>query len=154
MIRVVLDTNVLITAFKDEYSYQKQIIDEAIKGNIQAFANNQTLRENSFILKKLIHDTEYQKELDRFLSQVNIVQNKRKVHIVSDPEDNKILESALEAKADYLITEDKALLELKKVSGVKIVEPADFWVGYQESTGNDPWKKWVSFVAGDKNGKN
>ena len=154
MIRVVLDTNVLITAFKDEYSYQKQIIDEAIKGNIQAFANNQTLRENSFILKKLIHDTEYQKELDRFLRQVNIVQNKRKVHIVSDPEDNKILESALEAKADYLITEYKALLELKKIKNVKMVVRPDFWVGYQESTGNDPWNNWVSFVAGDRNGKN
>ena len=150
MLRIVLDTNVLITGFKDDYSYQKQIINEAIAGNLDAFANHETLRENSFILKKLIKDQGYQKELDRFLRQVNIVQNKRRVHLVSDPEDNKILESALEAKADFLITEDKALLELKKVQNVKIIEPADFWVIYQESIGNDPWKKWVSFVSGDK----
>ena len=150
MFRVVLDTNVLITGFKDEYSYQKQIINEAIKGHLEAFANNKTLRENSFILKKLIQDPGYQRELDHFLKQVNIVENKRKIHLVSDPEDNKILESALEAKADFLITEDKALLELKKVQNVKILEPADFWVIYEESVGNDPWKKWVSFVSGDK----
>ena len=41
--KVVLDTNVLITAFKDDYSYQKQIIDEIARGRIEAFANSQTM---------------------------------------------------------------------------------------------------------------
>jgi predicted nucleic acid-binding protein len=43
--RVVLDTNVLINGFKDEYSYEKKIIDAVIAGDIESFANRQTLQK-------------------------------------------------------------------------------------------------------------
>ncbi len=138
----------MITAFKDEYSYQKRIIDEIISGAIEAFANRQTLRENRLILGRLISDDLYRGELENFFGRVIAVENRRKVHAVSDREDNKILESAVEAKADYLITEDRALLELNPFRGVKIVEPAEFWARYQDSRGEDPWQKWVNFVRG------
>jgi len=140
--KVVLDTNVLIDAFKDEYSYQKRIIDEVIHGRIEAFANPQTLRENRFILEKLILDERFKRELDDLFSQISEVENKRRISIVSDPEDNKILESAVEADADYLITEDRALLELNNYQRVKIVEPIVFWKNY-EDTLEDPWHKWI-----------
>lgn len=145
--KVVLDTNVLIDAFRDEYSYQKRIIDEIIHGRLEAFANRQTLRENHLILKRLIEDEQYKRELDDLFAQIGVVENHRTVHIVSDREDNKILESAVEARADYLITEDHALLEIKEYQGVKIVEPVVFWKMYEELT-DDPWAKWVKFVSG------
>lgn len=146
--KVVLDTNVLIDGFKDEYSYQKRIIDEIIHGRIEAFANRQTLRENRFILTKIVDDYAYRKELEEFFTQIVPVDNKRQVHIVADPEDSKIVESAVEAAADYLITEDKALLELSPYQKVKIVTPIEFWSIYEEETGDDPWKKWIKFVSG------
>ena len=44
-----------------------------------------------------------------------------------DPADNRVLECAAEARADYLITGDKRhLLPLKKFQGTKIVMPRDF----------------------------
>jgi|SRR5579872_657431 len=145
--KVVLDTNVLIDAFKDEYSYQKRIINEVIAGRIEAFANHQTLRENRFILEKLIEDYSFKRELDDLFAQINLVENKRQIHVVSDPEDNKILESAVEAAADYLITEDRALLELRKYQDVRIVEPIVFWKTYEENL-EDPWQKWVRNFTG------
>ena len=148
--KVVLDTNVLISAFKDEYSYQKQIIDEIIAGRIEAYANHQTLRENRFILEKLVDDYSYRKELDKFFTQVNAVHNPRRITVVSDPEDNKILESAVEARADFLITEDQVLLDFNPFQGVQIVPPIVFWKNYEEEQGNDPWMKWIKFVAGDR----
>ncbi len=148
--KVVLDTNVLISGFKDEYSYQKQIINEIIAGRIEAFANHQTLRENRFILDKLVEDYSYKQELDKFFSQVNSVHNPRRITIVSDPEDNKILESAVEAGADFLITEDQVLLDLDPFQGIRIVPPIVFWKNYEEDQGNDPWMKWVRFVSGDR----
>lgn len=153
--KIVLDTNVLISAFKDEYSYQKQIIDEIGAGRIEAYANRQTLRENRLILNKIVQDYQYKRELDDFFGQVNEVENRRQIRVVSDPEDNKILESAVEAEADYLITEDQALLELNPFQAqsgahtVRIVEPVEFWKIYEDQTGNDPWKKWIRFVSGD-----
>jgi putative PIN family toxin of toxin-antitoxin system len=147
--KVVLDTNVLITGFKDEYSYQKQIINEIISGRIEAYANHQTIRENKLILNNLIQDDSYKRELDNFFAQINSVINRRQIRIVSDPEDNKILESAVEAKADYLITEDRVLLDLSPFRDIKIVEPIVFWKNYEEGQGNDPWAKWIKFVSGD-----
>jgi predicted nucleic acid-binding protein len=44
-----------------------------------------------------------------------------------DPHDQKFLEAALAAKADFLITKDQALLELARcVSPFRIVTPAEF----------------------------
>ena len=143
--KIVLDTNVLIDGFKDEFSYGKRIIDEVRSGNIEAFANQQTLRENQFISGKIIQSGDYQKELDEFFAQINWVVNRRQIRVVSDPEDNKILESAVEARADYLITNDKALLELEKYRAVKIVTPIEFWSLYKDE-GSSKWQEWINFV--------
>ena len=148
--KVVLDTNVLIDGFKDEYSYQWRIIREVIGGRIETFANHQTLRENRLILDRLIRDDEYRRILDEFFAQVQPVANHRHVHIVSDPEDNKILESAVEARADYLVTGDGALLEIGSYQGVKIVEPIEFWKIYEEATDGDAWAKWAKFITQQK----
>lgn len=152
--KVVLDTNVLISAFKDEYSYQKQIIDEVIRGKIEAYANDQTVRENRFILEKLIDNEEYKRELEEFFTQVSWVHNPRRVQVVEDREDSKILESAVVAEADYLITEDRHLLDIGEYHNVKIVEPIAFWKIYEEEVGDDPWQKWINFVNSDGKEKN
>ena len=93
--KVVIDTNVLIDGIRDEYSYQKRIIDEVVAGQIEAYANRQTLQENKLIMKQLIDNPEYEGIINDFFAQVNWVYNRRQVNIVRDPEDNKILESAV-----------------------------------------------------------
>ena len=143
--KIVLDTNILIDGFKDEHSYEKRIINEVRKGNIEAFANKQTLQENKLIANRIIQNSDYQKELDEFFSQINWVINRRQIKIVSDPEDNKILESAVEAKANYLITNDKALLELKKYCEIKIVLPIEFWSLYKDQD-ISKWQEWVNYI--------
>lgn len=144
--KIVLDTNVLIDAFADEYSYEKRIIDEVISGRIEAFANNQTLRENKLILKQLITSPDYEAVMNDLFSQINAVANRRQIHIVSDPEDNKILESAVEAKADYLITKDNALLRIKKYQSIEMATPIEFWSKYKDE-GQDLWKQWTKFLT-------
>src|SRR4029078_7543535 len=101
--KIVLDTNVLIDGFNNEYSYQKRIIDAVIAGEIEAYANKQTLQENKLLIKQLIDNPEYEKQLNDFFGQVNYVINRHQIRVVRDSEDNKILESAVEAGADYLI---------------------------------------------------
>ncbi|MFP4349398.1 MAG: hypothetical protein ACLFQY_14005 [Desulfococcaceae bacterium] len=44
-----------------------------------------------------------------------------------DPDDIPILSSALDGGADYLITGNKALLELGKLSNMAILSPREFW---------------------------
>ncbi len=147
MMKVVLDTNVIIDGLRDEYSYEKQIIDAVRSGEIEAFANHQTIRENKLIMRRLVDHPEYEQEINQLFSQINQVINRRQVHIVADREDNKILESAVEAGAEYLITRDNDLLNVEEHQGVKIVTPATFWTKYKDS-GADLWKQWSHFITG------
>jgi len=143
--RIVIDTNVLINGFKDEYSYEKRIIDAVIAGEIEAYANQQTLRENKLIVSQLIDNDEYKHQLNNLFAQINWVVNRRQIRVVSDIEDNKILESAVEAKADYLVTSDNDLLQLESYQGVKIVNPSEFWIKYKDE-GEDLWKQWTDYI--------
>lgn len=143
--KVVLDTNVLINGFRDEYSYEKRIIDAVIAGELEAYANRQTLRENRLISGQLINNDEYHGQLNDFFSRLHWVENRRQIHVVRDPEDNKILESAVEAGADYLISSDNDLLRLGSYGNVKIVNPSEFWVKYKDE-GEDLWKQWSNFI--------
>ena len=103
------------------------------------------MRENKLLTGQKIDSDDYRRQLNDLFAQINWVVNKRQVHIVPDEEDNKILESAVEAKADYLITSDNDLLNLNKYRGVKIVTPAQFWAKYKDE-GMDLWKQWTNFV--------
>jgi putative PIN family toxin of toxin-antitoxin system len=147
--KIVIDTNVLINGFKDEYSYEKKIIDAVISGEIEAYANRQTLQENKLISSQLISNDEYSHQLNELYAEINWVVNRRQIKIVSDPEDNKILESAVEAEADYLVTSDNDLLKIEDYQGVKITNPAQFWANYKDE-GMDLWKQWSNFVKGQR----
>ena len=56
------------------------------------------------------------------------VETKLKLHIINeDPEDNKILECALAAKADIIVSGDKHLLNLSKFKKTRILTPREFF---------------------------
>jgi len=141
--------NVLINGFKDEYSYEKKIIDAVINGEIDAYANKQTLQENKLIAHQLIDNDEYQTQLNDLFAQINWVINRRQIHVVRDSEDNKILESAVEADAEYLVTSDNDLLSLEKYQEIQIINPSQFWMKYKDE-GMDLWKQWTNFIRSDK----
>lgn len=147
--KIVLDTNVLIDGMRDEYSFQKRIIDEVIAGNIEAFANRQTIQENKLLMRQLVDNPDYERDVQRYFEKVRFVVNRHAVHVVRDDEDNKILESAVEANADYLVTNDNDLLRLGNYQDVAIVNPSEFWAKYQddEDGDNNLWKQWTKFVS-------
>ena len=62
--------------------------------------------------------------LSQIHSVVKIVHPRKKISVVRDPDDNKILECAKEARADIIVTFDKDLLTLKEYEGIKIVHPS------------------------------
>jgi putative PIN family toxin of toxin-antitoxin system len=46
--------------------------------------------------------------------------------VCSDPDDDKFLEAALAARADYVVSGDAALLKIKNHQGIQIVRPRQF----------------------------
>jgi len=56
-----------------------------------------------------------------------MVRPKRKLNIIKqDPADNKVLECSLEGKADYIITGDRHLLNLKQFGKTEILTASEF----------------------------
>ncbi|MDE1845671.1 MAG: hypothetical protein KGH53_00080 [Candidatus Micrarchaeota archaeon] len=43
-----------------------------------------------------------------------------------DPDDDRIIEAALEGKAECIVTGDKRLLELNGFEGIRICRPSEF----------------------------
>ena len=60
------------------------------------------------------------------LSKTTSVKPERRIEISRDSKDNKFLEAAVSGKADYIISEDKDLLDLKEFEGIKIVDIESF----------------------------
>ena len=144
MFKVVIDTNLLIDGSVDDYNYGNRIVDAVIEGKVSAFANVPTLRENQLISDLKIKDAEYRKKLREFFGKIHRVDSAGiKLDLVEDPEDNKLIESAVAAKADYLLSSDRHLLRLGQYEGIKILSPEAFWAFYQEE-GGAAWKQWLA----------
>lgn len=80
-------------------------------------------------------DQEIQELLSRIETLAEIrVPGRLQVQVCRDPEDDKVIAVAVEARADYLVSGDKDLLSLKRYEGVRIVSPAEF-LGQLERTG-------------------
>jgi uncharacterized protein len=143
MLKLVIDTNVLVDGSEDYFRYANRILDLVISGNVEAYANRGTLRENKLIAHRKILDEGYSKKLEYFFDAIKPVQPSERLDVVEDSEDNKILESAVAAEADYLITSDRHLLKLESYKGIKIVRPNEFWSRWEEE-GDGGWKNWLN----------
>jgi len=130
-LKVVLDTNVLVSAllFKGELSKLLSLLKQ--RKCILLFSE-ETLNE----IIRVLHYPKFaltEKEIDyllqsEILSYAKIVETVLKFNkeACRDREDQKFLELAVSAKADYIISGDKDLLDLKKINKIRILSPNEF----------------------------
>lgn len=145
--KIVLDTNILIDAWKDNFSYERRIIDEVMKGNLGAAASHKIWREYQLILGRLVNDKKHYEVMSQFMFYVEMVEPRRKVRVVKyDRQDNKFFEAALEAGAEYIISNDIDLREVGEYEGVQVLTAEDFWHKYQ-ALGDDENSEWQSWAA-------
>ena len=60
------------------------------------------------------------RRLGNFVSPLEVLS------VTDDPDDNRILECAVAAGSDVILTYDKDLLRLVEYAGIKIIRPPDF----------------------------
>lgn len=137
MTRVVLDTNVIVSALHFPQSRLTRILALVQSGEIDLFISSFILDEIGAVLVKKLgwsrDRAQDAKELIRSMAIV-VVDPKEFISIVKGNDaNNRILECAVEAKADFLITGDKEhLLPLKTFRGVQTVSLAEFLDLYPE----------------------
>lgn len=72
-----------------------------------------------------------QDEIDEFFSVVieaaEIVEPEITINLISqDPDDNRVLECAVTADCEFIISGDKHLLDLKEFGDIRILSPDEF----------------------------
>lgn len=126
--KVVFDTNIYLSAIIFT-GIPRKVFTLAIKDKINLFISPRILLEISQKLKNkfLWSENKIQQVIKIIADTAFIVKPKIKLKIVKkDITDNKILEAALFSKADFIITGDKHLLEIKKFKTIRIIKAKDF----------------------------
>ena len=134
MIRAVLDTNTLVSAIINaNQSVSQEIYQDSKDQHFLLVTSPEILSELDGVLhrKRIMKFHKYSaQELQEIISEIRnislMVPGKIKVKIVRDPDDDKIISAALEGQADYIVSRDKDLLDLKKHQGIKIITPEEF----------------------------
>lgn len=129
MLKVVLDTNVLISAIVFG-GIPRKILDLVIDGKIQLCISEAIINEVKSVLSRKKFNYP-QKILDKIILELeNItvdVEPKIKINLIqNDPDDNIILECAKEINADIIVSGDNDLLSIIYFEGIKILNPKDF----------------------------
>src|SRR5580693_4790224 len=105
MIRVVIDTNIIVSALLQPLGPPAQVLALAISGLIELFITAKIYAEYEEVIRRAKFRREEQTivtTLDTIRNRAHWVRPTEIVQSCSDPDDNIFLECAQAAKADYL----------------------------------------------------
>jgi putative PIN family toxin of toxin-antitoxin system len=124
----VFDTNILFstTGWRGN---PFQCVERARAGEIQAVTCPELVEELAEKLNLRLHFSAEQvaETLADYLGFLRVVQIPKLLKAVPrDPEDNMVLECAIEGQAQYVVSGDNDLLVLKEFRGIQIVRASDF----------------------------
>ena len=129
LLGVVLDSSVIVSAFLSGGGASAEILrlwrrDRAF----QVIASDPILAE---VIRVLLEHGIADSLVEDFVAAVHlqalVTDNLYVVrYVAQDPSDDVFLAAALEGRADYIVTLDRHLLDIKQYHGIQIVRPALF----------------------------
>lgn len=142
----MIDTNVLIDGFRDDFSAQYKLIQTVRDGELQALVTKQILGEYRKILRRLIKDPEYKDRIDDFLFMATEVDSASVDVQIDDRDDLKFVQAAIGGGADAIVSNDRHLLDVGNIEGIDVITPQEAWVRYEEEAGGS--SEWEDFARG------
>jgi len=135
MIRAVIDTNVIVSSFLGDTGTPREIRRAWQHGLFKLCISQPLLEEVEGILRlsrivKRVRAAEA--EVEEFLelaipsAACAIEPLVVKPVVPDDPDDDFIVATALATQADYIVSGDKHLLDLKEYQGIQIITPRQF----------------------------
>ncbi len=131
--KITVDTNVLISA-TFWYGDSFRILERVENKEIELILSHEIIKEYEEVLayneiqeKIQAKQLTMKQTVQKIQSMATLAYPSEKINIVKDdPDDNAVLECALEGDVNYIITNDKHLLKLKEFQEIKIITPAEF----------------------------
>lgn len=129
MLRATLDTSILVAALGLKSRSAIDILNMGLEGTANLTVSSAILDEMG---KVLTRDFDASPE-EVAQARAIVAERARTVTpavqldvIKEDPPDNRILECAVSAGADYIITRDKDFLRRRNYAGIRMVDDAEF----------------------------
>lgn len=123
--KIVLDTNIIISAFFS-HGLSSEILKLGKQKSLEIFSFEEILEEaKTRLISKLHLEESYVEDfINHARKSLKVVIPVQKINVVKfDSDDNKILECAVEAGANLIVTMDKHLLKLKTYEKIGIIHP-------------------------------
>ena len=139
MKRVVADTNVLVSAIQFG-GKPKHLLDLAVDGHVDLAVSEAILEETLRILRDKFNRTPGElRETGQQLRVVGriVTPTERIAVIDADPSDDRILECAVAADAEVIVSGDKHLLALGSFRGMPIQRVGEFLSDFEERRRGD-----------------
>lgn len=136
--KVVIDTNVLISGLISPDGPPSRIVNLWITGKVKVYVSSEIIEEYmSVLLRPKFSRLGSPQERYDLITQLMELDNTIIVYpefelnvIAEDPDDNKFLACAVEANAEVLISGDEHLLNLEKYQEITILVPTEFLQNY------------------------
>lgn len=126
--KAVFDSNIFVSALGIPGGQAQRAVELAIDGRVQLYISREIIQE---ILEVLAHKfARNAEELARtalFLADcAQLVKPHRKLAVLADEPDNRILECAVTGDANVIVTGDRGMLSLKMHEGIRILSLRHF----------------------------
>jgi len=128
--KIVIDTNNLISALGWEGKSReliRRVIDKEFELVISIKQMNELKRVMNYPKLKF-NENQKNKFLEIISEIATVIETEIELDVVDDPDDNMILECAIESGAEYIISGDDHLKKLKSFKNIKILPVSDFLV--------------------------
>ena len=122
MMRVVIDTNVLLVSISTKSKY-RPIFDALLNGKYQLAISNEILSEYMEVLERKANATVATNIAEALLNSENVIRTEIFFSwglIKEDEDDNKFVDCAIAANAKYLVSNDKHFRILQEVEFPKV----------------------------------
>ena len=139
IVKIVLDTNVLVSAFLNPYGKPARILRLILQGEIEMIVDERILDEYEAVLLRPVfglHRRDVMTVLDVLRSiSIQALAYSGKVEL-PDEGDEPFLEVALSGMADAIVTGNSRHFPARRCKGVKILSPEEFLRFLAESRNN------------------
>jgi putative PIN family toxin of toxin-antitoxin system len=121
--RVVLDSNIYVSALTSPGGTADAALDAILSGRATALLSEPLLGEILRVLgRKFSMDREELARTALFLGELaEHVAPRRRITVLADDPDNRVLECAIAGRADVIVTGDRAMLKLHRFEGIELL---------------------------------
>lgn len=126
MLRVVIDTNVLVGGFYNARSAGRRLLEACLEGRIEAVVSPGLRAEYDAILPRAVRLPGWRERFEAFLDRARPVEPAEVPPVVpGDPSDDILFATAMAGGAGAIVTNDRLLLEIGTHRGIRVVAPRE-----------------------------